>query len=402
MRTSTTPDKTNEPDARVGGAAGDANAANPDAPQHGAPSRQIRAFEAADIPGVAKLHLKVFPEGDGPHRRTANAYATYLREVFVDGPGRGTPFHSLVCEKGGEIIGFLGVVPVRMHHGNRLIWATCCTQFGVDPDRRGLAGLLLMRRHLAGPQDLSFSDECGENVLKLWEWAGGSTIRLASFQFMRPLRPGRFALSFLRARKPLAALAVAAWPIAAAFDAVVTRLPRSHFRRVAPKSTGEQLDARTMSAMLPLLIGRRALVPAYGRDARDDLRWRLARAGHFSRRGPLHRVLVRAASGEVLGWYIAYFPARAVGEVLQVAAGPAQVGAVLDHLFHDAWRAGVDGLSGRIDPALAQGYSDAYCIFSRRGPWTVVHSRDPELVNLFHRGDVFVSRLEGEWCARFE
>ena len=132
------------------------------------------------------------------------------------------------------------------------------------------------------------------------------------------------------------------------------------------------------------------------------LRWRLSRANGYARRGPLRRTLVKSAAGRVLGWYVAYFPYHEVGEVLQVAAGPADVGAVIEHLCHDAWRAGAVGLNGRVDPALAQGYSDAYCLFSRRGPWTLVHSRDPGLVDLFHRGQVFVSRLEGEWCARFE
>lgn len=58
-------------------------------------------------------------------------------------------------------------------------------------------------------------------------------------------------------------------------------------------------------------------------------------------------------------------------------------------------------LKGRLDPALAQAYSDRYCVFSRRGPWVVVHSRDPALPQLFHRGEALFSSLDGERCARF-
>jgi hypothetical protein len=367
-------------------------------------ARRVRPFAASDIPHVAALHLKVFPEGDGPqetHYRTREAYAGYLRSVFLEGPHRQAGFPSLVCEDGDGIIGFLGVVPVRMRVRGRLGWATCLTQFGVDPDRRGLAGLMLLREHLAGPQDLSFADECDDRVVPLWEWAGGSAVTLASLHFMRPLKPGRFALSFARHRPGLASIARMAAPAVGLMDAALARLPGSYFRRHAPATRGEELDAATMGASFARFAARREVAPAYDRDE-HALRWRLARANGYLRRGPLRRTLVRDADGRVLGWFVAYFPRGEVGEVLQVVAEPKDVGAVLDHLCHDAAAAGVAGLSGRVDPALAQGYSDAYCLFSRRGPWTLVHSRDAGLVDLFHRGQVLVSRLEGEWCARFE
>jgi hypothetical protein len=58
-------------------------------------------------------------------------------------------------------------------------------------------------------------------------------------------------------------------------------------------------------------------------------------------------------------------------------------------------------LKGRLDPAMAQAYSDRYCLFSRRGPWMLVHSRDPALSHLFHRGEALFSSLDGELCVRF-
>ncbi len=364
-------------------------------------SRVVRPFTASDIPQVARLHLKVFPEAYGEHRRTSDAYDAYLRSVFLDGPYHAAGFPSLVCEHGGDVIGFLGVVPLRVRVRSKLGWATCLTQFSVDPDRRGLTGLMMLRHHLAGPQDLSFADECDERVVKLWEWAGGAAVTLSSLHFMRPLRPGRFALSFARQRRALAPFARAAAPAVNLMDAALARLPGSHFKIRTPTTHGEALDASTMAESLPRVAGSRSILPAYDRDE-HALRWRLCRANAYARRGPLRRTLVRDHGGKALGWYVAYFPPGEVGEVLQVAASPADVEAVLGQLCHDAAKAGVVGLAGRVDPALAQGYSDAYCLFSRRGPWTLVHSRDAGLIDLFHRGQVFVSRLEGEWCARFE
>lgn len=367
----------------------------------GPDKRVIRAFVVADIPAVARLHGTVFPEGGGESRRTPEAYETWLRDVFVEGPYPGLGFDSLVCEDNGTVIGFLGVVPTRMALDGKRLWATCCTQFGVDPGHRGLAGLQMVRRHMDGPQDLSFSDESEENALRLWEWAGASRIPVASLHFMRPLRPGAWALSLLGQRPALALAARAAAPALALADALLERLPGSHFRRVTPPTTGDELDVATIVASLGPLIGERGLAPVYERDERA-LAWRLARASGFARRGPLRQTLVRNAAGAELGWYIAYLPHGGTGEVLQVVATPATAAAVLNHMVHDAGMAGVIGLSGRVDPALLQAYSDAYCLFSRRGPWTMVHAKDRALVDRFHRGQVFFSRLEGEWCARFE
>jgi hypothetical protein len=59
-------------------------------------------------------------------------------------------------------------------------------------------------------------------------------------------------------------------------------------------------------------------------------------------------------------------------------------------------------LRGRIDPALAQAYSERYCLISQRGPWLLAHAREPALLHAFHRGDAVLSHLDGEWCARFK
>jgi hypothetical protein len=34
--------------------------------------------------------------------------------------------------------------------------------------------------------------------------------------------------------------------------------------------------------------------------------------------------------------------------------------------------------------------------------WTLIHSQQPELLDAIHRGDAFLTRLEGEWCMRFQ
>lgn len=367
----------------------------------GRSGRVIRPFVAADVPGVGRLHRAVFREGAAVPGRTSEGYERWLRDVFVDGPYPVDRLESLVCEDHGEIVGFLGVVPVHMRLDGRPLRAACCTQFAVHPEHRGLAGVQLIRRHMAGPQDLSFSDESEEGALRLWEWAGASRIPLASLHFTRPLRPGALVLSLLRQRPALARVARILAPAVTFADALLERLPGSQFRRAKPSARGEALTAADIEAELPSFVARRGPSVSYAPGERA-LAWRLARVSGYEKRGPLRKTIVRDTHGKPLGWYIAYFPRGDTGEVLQVIATPRTIASVLARLIYDAGCAGVVALNGRVDGALIQAYSDAYCVFSMRGPWTMVHSRDESIVGRFHSGEAVLSRLEGEWCARFE
>jgi hypothetical protein len=112
-------------------------------------------------------------------------------------------------------------------------------------------------------------------------------------------------------------------------------------------------------------------------------------------------LLVRDDAQAVGGWFIYHARRGGAGEVLQVAAGPRHRRLVLDHLLEDAWEQGVTLLSGRFEPALAQELSENRCLLYRRGHWTLVHSKRPEVSHALQRGDAFFTRLEGEWCLRF-
>ena len=224
----------------------------------------------------------------------------------------------------------------------------------------------------------------------------------ASLRFTRPIRPAAFSLHVLGQRPGLALFAKAARPIAWLADAIAERLPRSPFgpSAQAAQATTEDLNEEMMRAFAPSILAERPLRPDY--DDLDSLRWRTARAQGYALRGPLKRVLVRGPGGDVLGWYMAYFPEGGVGEVLQVLASESTISTVLDRLFTDALHARVTGLCGRLDPKLAQAYSDAHCIISRRGPLMLAHARDPAVMDLLFRGEAYISRFDGEWATRFE
>jgi len=85
-----------------------------------------------------------------------------------------------------------------------------------------------------------------------------------------------------------------------------------------------------------------------------------------------------------------------------MGAKEGSISGVLDCLFYDAWKQGTVALSGRLEPKFVREFSDRGCFFHHRGTWLLIQTKSPELIQAVHRGDAFLSRLEGEWCMRFE
>jgi hypothetical protein len=157
------------------------------------------------------------------------------------------------------------------------------------------------------------------------------------------------------------------------------------------------LDRETLLAGITQFPSGYTLRPDY--DA-DSLFWLLAKADQLARPGELRKIALRKADGELVGWYLYELSADGLGEVLQIVGRKKSFGEVLDHLFYHGWRNGAIALSGRLDPKFAQEFSDKYCFFNCGGPWTLTHSRDPEVLQAIYQGDLFLTRLEGEWSMR--
>jgi hypothetical protein len=270
----------------------------------------------------------------------------------------------------------------------------------VDPDHRhSLAVLQLAKACLSGPQDLTLADGANDLGRRAWSGIGGTVPLLYGLHWTRPLRPARYLLSLLEARAALApALAVAAGPLGAAADTLASRIPSNRFFRERDGLVEEALDSDCVLEHLPEVLRGYALQPAY--DARS-LGWLLAQAARKRRHGTLRARLVRDAKRRFLGWYLYYLRAGAAGEVLQIAAQNRSFDAVLRCLLADAWRQGATAVRGRLEPRFIQELSARHCWLRVDGTWTVVHSRRPEILATFERGDAFLSRLDGEWILRF-
>jgi hypothetical protein len=356
----------------------------------------IRPLRREDIPLVADLRRRIFGEA-GPS--SPKNIEPYLTEIFFNHPWTDEALPSLVYEDHGRIIGCLGVLSRRMRFSGRPIHAAVTHHFMVEPGRRStLAGLRLARTFLSGPQDLSMA-EGSDTSRKIWEGCGGTTSLLYSLHWTRLLRPACYVLSFLQRRGMPGAFVPILRPFCHLLDHLTRWVPRKPFRLSKPSVSAGELDVETLHACFSEFSHGRLLQPVY-----DDhsLRWLLERLDQKNGRGALQKAAVRNAAREMIGWYLYYLNPGGLSEVVQIAAKPGSIHAVLDHLFYHAQQGGAVAVSGQLDPAFFPAFSDQYCLFHHgKGAWMLLHSKHPELLQAVHRGDAFLTRLEGEWWIGF-
>ena len=187
---------------------------------------------------------------------------------------------------------------------------------------------------------------------------------------------------------------VLAWPL----DKGISWIPGHPFR---PKPQGEE-EELTVEMLLDCLSTTSkdyTLRPSYDLAA---LKWLLDVLSHKKRYGQFKKTVVRKAGGEVAGWYLYYANPGGLSEVLQIGAQADSVRLVLDHLIYHAWQQGALALTGRIEPKFMDEFSDKYFLFHRGDlSWALVHSRHPEVLEAIHRGEAFLTRVEGEWWITF-
>lgn len=357
----------------------------------------LRAFRKEDIPDVVELHGRVFGASPAFSPQTLGGY---FEEIFFGSPWFDESLPSLLSVDGASrLTGFLGVLPRAMSFQGRRLRVAVCTQFMVDPQHRSeLAGIQLLKAFLSGPQNLSLADGANDQARRLWVGLGGAAALLYSLHWTRPLRPTRYVLSLLARRAAFAPLALAGRPLGALLDALAARMRPNQFHRRASHLVEETLASDVMLSHLPDVLHGIPLRPAY--DA-QSLAWLLDQAAQKTRHGRLRARAVLDGQRRLVGWYLYYVQPGGVSEVVQIAARDGSSDQVLQRLFADAWRQGAVAVSGRFDPRFLQELSDRHCSFRREGTWTLIHSREADAVAAIHRGDAFLSRLEGEWWMRF-
>ena len=331
----------------------------------------VRPLARDDLPAVAALYQRVIVgAATPPPGRLVRA----LERATLGHPWAEADLPSLVYESSADrVVGFQASYARRLLLDDRPVRMVCCGQLVADPDAATLGiGGALMKRMLAGPQDLTVTDGATAEVRAMWSRLGGSSGGITSVGWTRVLRPARLAIH-LGARSRGRA-----------------RRLRGSGRVPATTDDEELTPERLMDQM-----GRTGirLRPAYDAEFLD---WLFAEMEAVEGRGPLARRVVRDGRGRELGWYVAYLPATGVAQAIGVGSVRPDAGPVLDRLFADVRAAGASALQGRAEHAILPALTARRCLF-RRADWALAHYADDEVAAAAGREQALITRLDGEW-----
>jgi len=331
----------------------------------------VRPLARDDLPAVAALYQRVIVgDTDPPPDRLVRA----LERATLDHPWAEPGLPSLVHEGSADrIVGFQASYARRLALDDRPLRMVCCGQLVADPDAETLGiGALLMKRMLAGPQDLTVTDGATAEVRAMWSRLGGSSGGLSSVGWTRVFRPGRLALH-LAARKQGRARTL------------------EGSGRIPAATEGEELTPGRLMELIARTPGH--LRPAYDIEFLD---WLFAEMDVVKGRGPLARRVVCNSRGQDLGWYVAYLPAQGIAQAIGVGSVRPDAGPVLDRLFADARAAGASALQGRVEHAILPALTTRRCLL-RGAEWAMTHYTDDEVAAAAGREQALITRLDGEW-----
>ncbi|HWZ27013.1 MAG TPA: GNAT family N-acetyltransferase [Gemmatimonadales bacterium] len=334
--------------------------------------RPLRADDIDEIVAVRRLSFRHSARpGNGDLGR-------YFADVFLGHPWQDDAFPSLVYVNGqGRPVGFLGVIPRPATFQGERVRIAVATQFMVHPDHRGVAGVQLLKRFLSGDQDLSLADLANDVSHRLWEQLGGATALIPSLHWTlefphHPIAGGRAA------RRVLSLV----WPR--------WRAPAGVRRR--------DLTPELLGTHLPEILRGTSLLPEY--DSRSAA-WTFHQLASKRGLGEMRSASLWTDSGEVLGWYVYYADGEGMGRVVHLVARSGARDRVLQDLFARAWSEGLAAVTGRLETALVGHAGRAGLVCKREGPWMLVQSSRPEILEAVERGDAFLSSLEGEGLLSF-
>lgn len=346
----------------------------------------IRPVERDDLPAVAALYERVM-RPDYP----VSGLAEFFARTLLDHPWVDPEIPSLVYTEDGKVVGFIGSQVRRMEFDGRPIRISASSHLIADPGASLPVGALLMRKFLAGPQQLTVTDTSNEAVRPMWSRLGGQPDYLGGIEWIRVLRPGRIAAE-IRARRQ-GRHGARAGLVTGLLDALATRAGRRVLRIPPSSATSEPLVPAAILEHLPAVTDSLRLRPAY--DA-PFLEWLFRELGRPRRDGDTLAALVRS-EGRALGWYICRLTPGGLCQVLQIAARDADAEAVLDRLLKDAAERGAGAVRGRVEPRLLAPVAARRSVLRHTGA-KLIHSRDAALVGAITSGSALLTFLDGEWA----
>jgi hypothetical protein len=357
---------------------------------------RIRALAEADVPAVARLFQQILRKTAKP---ATPALEAYMAQLFLHGPDRDPEINSHVHLGGDDTVnGFVGVLPLPMTvHGRALRGALCGTLMVENHAADPFAGARLMRAFLAGPQDISLTETANDISTTMWRKLRGTVLPDHSLEWLRVIRPAGFAtIAAASAFGPMRIFA----PLARPVDALVRRRGSSwaHLAAQIPEGTlasVEASDEETVDLFLELTE------PFAARPAwrRESLARMVAESRSKANYGEMVRHKVVTRDGRPIGLFLYYGDPGRIGRVVQVLFQPGQAGTVIDSMIAHAARRGMVALRGRVLPALLEAMLGRRCMFLHASS-SIVHARDPALLEPFVAGKAFFNGFAGESWSR--
>ncbi len=264
------------------------------------------------------------------------------------------------------------------------------------PEHNPTAGARLLRSMLQGPQDLTISETANPLSQRMWERLGGLTVTAYSMEWMRMLRPAAFGATMAAERVSVAGCLL---PLTSPLDWMLARVKHNPFLVTANQTAGARCCCRRGrhhrgNAGVP---GRLSLAPAMGSAA--DALDAASRSGKGASRPAATSAGARLRT---VGPSAAIFTTggRAASPLCCIFShGRGTADAVVESLFAHAFAQGFVGLKGRTQPEITDTLLRHRCVLRHAGSM-VVHSRQPELIDVIRCGDAMISGLVAESWTR--
>lgn len=351
---------------------------------------RIRSLRADDLPQVVSLYRNHLAR---PHIATHEELVASFARIFLEAPLLDPSVPSLVYESAdGNVVGFLGSQVHQMRFQDRRIRLACSSSLVVAPHaRRGGAGALMLRKYLAGPQELTITDTAAGATEYMWKRLGGSLHPIGSIVWLHALRPVQTIVGLGLWRLGRHRWLPLLRPLCRPADIALSRRSATDVPRGADDVTEEPLSPELMIEHLRLGPRTYRLWPDHDVDSLDGLFGELGRA---RAKGRLVKGLVSDPGGAPVGWYIANLLPHDVLEMVHVAASPGHEDLLFHHVLQKAQRLNVAAIRGRLEPWLVEVLPRRTVMFSRVR--FLFHTRDDAIRAAVLSGGALLTGLEGD------
>lgn len=350
----------------------------------------IRALRRDDLPQVVALYRAHLA---WPHVTDVDELVASFERIYLDAPSLDPAIPSLVFEGAdGEILGFLGSLVQPMRFEGRPVRLACSSSLVVAPKaRRTGAGAFLLRKYLAGPQDLTITDTAGVDTERMWKRLGGSTHHIASMTWLHPIHPLRMAAGI-----GLWTLGRHRWlplvrPLCRPFDAAYARWINRAETGAAGDCSEEPLEPKLLIDHLRMDPDRTRLWPDYDAASLDQ---RFAEIDRPGAKGRIVKSLVHGPRGEPVGWYLLYLLPSDICYILHMAPAQGHEELLVQHVLLKARDLKVAAISGRLEPWVLEVLPPRTVMFSRVK--FLFHSRNAAIRNAVGSGEALLTGLEGD------